>query len=135
MTQKLWSENQVRELIKYWTSGLSSGQIAKKMDFSRSAVLGKVHRLKLQKRGQNFVYEKRNLKKKTAQPIKVALRKNLTPMTELRNNQCRFPMGNPLDVGFGFCQSDAIGGKPYCAKHQSICYEPAKSLAVKKTTA
>lgn len=48
-----WSEDAVAALRQYWTDGLSCSQIAKRLladgypDYTRSAVIGKVHRLKL----------------------------------------------------------------------------------------
>src|SRR5262245_31076222 len=47
-----WTEARVELLRQLWTEGFSASQIANKFNraFTRSAVLGKVHRLKLEAR-------------------------------------------------------------------------------------
>lgn len=41
-----WTEVQTKDLIKYWNSGLTSGEISKKLNKTKAAVLGKIDRLK-----------------------------------------------------------------------------------------
>lgn len=42
-----WSNEEVGQLTELWKAGYSAGQIAKLMDKSRSAVLGKIFRLQI----------------------------------------------------------------------------------------
>lgn len=48
------------------------------------------------------------------QPLMVAL-------VELQPNMCRFPCGDPLKEGFGFCGHPKEDGA-YCFAHASLCY-------------
>ena len=39
------------------------------------------------------------------------------PLTDLKVNSCRWPLGDPTDPDFSFCGKEAVPGKPYCAAH------------------
>jgi GcrA cell cycle regulator len=38
------------------------------------------------------------------------------------NNQCCWPIGEPGERGFRFCDSSALVGKPYCGEHAQLAY-------------
>lgn len=40
-----WTEEENREVETLWRAGYTSGQIAKRMNRTRGAIMGKVHRL------------------------------------------------------------------------------------------
>ena len=42
-----WSSETIEELEKLWLSGMSAREISKKLNISKNAIIGKVHRLKL----------------------------------------------------------------------------------------
>lgn len=44
---------------------------------------------------------------------------------ELRENMCRWPMGDPTHADFRFCGLKTDTGVPYCAYHCRIAYQPA----------
>jgi GcrA cell cycle regulator len=44
---------------------------------------------------------------------------------ELRENMCRWPMGDPVNPDFRFCGLKTDAGVPYCAYHCRIAYQPA----------
>lgn len=44
---------------------------------------------------------------------------------ELRENMCRWPMGDPVHPDFRFCGLKSDTGQPYCAYHCRIAYQPA----------
>lgn len=49
-----WTDDRVEQLKKMWSEGLTASQIAAKLGgVSRNAVIGKVHRLKLESRAQS----------------------------------------------------------------------------------
>ena len=50
--------------------------------------------------------------KKTSQHVHKGI-----PLTELKTNSCRWPLGDPTDPDFSFCGKEAVPGKPYCAAH------------------
>ena len=44
---------------------------------------------------------------------------------ELRENMCRWPIGDPSKADFGFCGQRSVTGLPYCGAHCQIAYQPA----------
>jgi GcrA cell cycle regulator len=40
----------------------------------------------------------------------------------LQSGQCKFPIGDPRDDGFGFCGGPRFAGYPYCTSHCRISY-------------
>ncbi len=44
---------------------------------------------------------------------------------ELRDNMCRWPMGDPTTAEFRFCGMKTETGQPYCSYHCRIAYQPA----------
>lgn len=43
---------------------------------------------------------------------------------ELRENMCRWPMGDPTTADFCFCGNRTTPGIPYCTFHSRIAYQP-----------
>jgi GcrA cell cycle regulator len=43
---------------------------------------------------------------------------------DLRENMCRWPMGDPTTAEFRFCGAKSNVGTPYCAHHCRIAYQP-----------
>lgn len=46
-------------------------------------------------------------------------------LVELTNETCRFPIGNPVNKGFGYCgalEADFAAGRPYCPAHHARCF-------------
>jgi len=41
----------------------------------------------------------------------------------LRDNQCRWPIGDPKSADFKFCFSKKEPGNPYCAEHAKRAYQ------------
>lgn len=44
---------------------------------------------------------------------------------ELRENMCRWPLGDPSQPEFRFCGGRSTPGQAYCAHHSQIAYQPA----------
>jgi GcrA cell cycle regulator len=49
----------------------------------------------------------------------------VTVMT-VKDSMCKWPIGDPADVAFGFCGRPSCNGAPYCAEHARIAFQPAK---------
>ena len=43
----------------------------------------------------------------------------------LTESSCRWPIGDPQEKDFHFCNCDKIPGSPYCEFHSSIAFQPA----------
>lgn len=47
---------------------------------------------------------------------------------QLEPEHCRFPIGDPRQVGFGFCAAPKEDGKSYCPYHCGLAYQPDSAL-------
>ncbi|MFH0302666.1 GcrA family cell cycle regulator [Bradyrhizobium sp. 31Argb] len=45
-------------------------------------------------------------------------------LLELKDETCRWPMGDPAQPGFVFCGNQALAVSPYCAHHGRMAYAP-----------
>lgn len=48
----------------------------------------------------------------------------MVPLVELERKHCRWPIGDPLVAGFGFCGHDRTDGSSYCEFHQKHAFLP-----------
>ena len=108
----------VSVLIALWNEGLSTSIIGNRIGVTKNAVVGKVHRLKLPKRGS---------------PIKQKpIASEIINLESLRPGMCCWPEGEPGTEEFNFCGEPVIAEKPYCAEHCARAYvKPNKSKTVK----
>lgn len=147
-----WTEERVELLGKLWGEGRSASQIAGVLGggVTRNAVIGKVHRLGLAARAKaGGPAPVRAAKPVRAAPAAVRLRpaeagamppailqpapvpEAMIPVSErvsileLRENMCRWPIGDPTSPDFGFCGQRSATGLPYCTHHCRIAYQPA----------
>lgn len=44
-------------------------------------------------------------------------------LVDLGANQCRWPLGDPREKGFGFCGCRSDAGEIYCAEHAALAYQ------------
>jgi GcrA cell cycle regulator len=61
--------------------------------------------------------------------------RDLPPITEfggtklnvnsIGNDQCKWPIGDPAADDFHFCGQACTGGKPYCAYHVQLAFQPS----------
>lgn len=142
-----WTEERVSLLTKLWGEGKSASEIAKVMgDVTRNAVIGKAHRLKLSGRSSPI---QNNTKKPVAKVVSAAASNlNIEPskrgrpkrilvepsadipvrrvkLADLKDRQCRWPLGDPRDEDFSFCGCPAMPGIPYCQAHAQVAYQAA----------
>ena len=131
----IWNDEKVRKLRDLWSAGLSGSQIAKKLKTTRSAILGKAHRLNLQSRtsGRNKVVAPKTIAvaPKTIAVVrkKPAAAKQpyfFDALLSLKDGLCHYPIGHVDQPGFHFCLAPALTHKPYCSEHYGLCYEPKK---------
>lgn len=148
----VWTKERVDLLIKLHAQGVSAAEISRRFmsAVSRSAVIGKIHRLGLAKSGRMFtdgltrstiIGKRTSLKKERARkaaerPPRPALHLVATPLPEqtvpasvikfedLEAGQCRYPFGTPGSDSFGFCGAAAVMGGSYCLEHHRICFAP-----------
>ena len=138
-----WDDNNVARLRELWDQGLPTAQIGKLLGFTKNAVVGKAHRIGLERRPSpirrsstkpdrkkarspiipklNFETIKEELKeqpksKPGLQPIARNLVSNYT------KRGCEWPDGHPDESDFKFCGRERYEDKPYCIDHCAIAY-------------
>ena len=114
-----WTPDRISTLIALWNEGLSTSLIGERIGVTKNAVVGKVHRLKLTKRGSPI-----KQKPKTV---------DIISLKALRSGMCRWPEGDPGTQAFNFCGQPIVPEKPYCAKHCARAY--VKPIKNKRTRA
>ena len=149
-----WTEEMVSDLKKMWDEGLTTNEIAKRLNVSKNSIVGKVHRLNLKarpspiKKKEEVVAEKTAVavavaEESTKSPSKTIKKISISPMqisgeskpkkdsciklTELDSHTCRWPIGDPRDDNFCFCGKTVRSGQTYCEEHSAIAYvKPVK---------
>jgi len=135
-----WSEERIEALAKLWREGLSASQVARQLGgVSRSAVIGKVHRLGIAGREApsrpsglavrpavrpsraSAGGARRPTAPRAPRPVaepRVAFEAIPTATIHtLAPHGCRWPIGEPDQADFGFCGRLKAGAGPYCAGH------------------
>ena len=143
-----WTDERVELLKTLWAEGLSAAQIANKMGgVTRNAVIGKVHRLGLSgratpakpQRGRSIAMEKKDeavsakTRRTDLQPVipepefaapLVLDSGDPTTVATIKNNMCKWPIGDPAKDDFHFCGQPTLPGKSYCAYHAHMAFQP-----------
>jgi GcrA cell cycle regulator len=128
MRGEAWPDGRLDLLRKLWAEGKTAGAIAARLDVSRSAVLGKVFRLRLGMRDEPPAPQSKALRRRRAAarrenpapPSPAPAKSRGTSLLELTNDTCRWPHGNPRTKSFFFCGApgaDLERGMPYCPRH------------------
>jgi GcrA cell cycle regulator len=155
-----WSPDKIARLTELWAKGKSGSEIAALLGggLSRSAVIGKVHRLNLPTRSgigreNNRQTAKLWRKQTTAQRygqgksahVAPALAKRPHPLPlpppepksacavkfeDLSDGMCRYPADTP--EGLFFCGCNSIPGKSWCEHHNRVVFQPIADQAPRR---
>ncbi len=123
-----WTPNQIFKLELLWAEGLSTAEIGRRLNISKNAVVGKAKRLKLPARPSPIVRGG----EKADKPVITRLPTNyVQPLAKIsrkdfKNKPCCWPIGQPKDKDFRFCNEITLPGKPYCAEHDKLAYAASK---------
>ena len=152
-----WTKERVELLQRLWLEETSASLIAAELGdgISRSAVMGKLHRLGLCGRRQPRSTVKRQGQPRSAapreyrlatigstalraapkrmperraetfEPVVVPIAKMLT-VAALTQHTCKWPIGDCREGGFRFCGHDTRAGAPYCRYHTTIAYRAGR---------
>ncbi len=108
-----WTPTRISALIALWSEGMPTSAIGQRLGITKNAVVGKVHRLGLPKRGSPI--------KQKPRPAEVI------SLGSLRPGMCSWPEGEPGTDSFHFCGEPSIADKPYCLSHCERAYvKPSK---------
>ena len=117
-----WTSEKEQVLIAAWTDPeLSIVAFAKKIGLTKSAVIGKAHRLKLPTRAS---IKAGAPKKQREPPVKKAPASN--PQLVPSRSTCVWPIGHPTNDDFHYCGEPIQIGSPYCTEHHRRAYVPRK---------
>lgn len=112
-----WTSERVEELARLWTEGHSAREIAEALgDVSRNAVIGKAHRLNLQRGTETLV------KRVEPPPPPVIVYPRVKPASETKSWMCRWPSEKPGRFGLHICGKTAQPGREFCAEHLTAAY-------------
>jgi GcrA cell cycle regulator len=135
-----WTDEKLLLLKKLWTGGETAGAIAPQLGVSRSAVLGRIFRLRLARPAQKSkravasspAHRRKGRRSEVSAPNvsmpNVSIKRGKT-LLELTNESCRWPIGDPSTKRFHFCGepgADLEQGIPYCERHRRRAYNRPK---------
>lgn len=148
----VWSVARIADLTRLWAAGLTAHDIGRQLGLSKSAVLGKVHRLDLVPRRQvqrkpieqsDHPWARPSAPSKLSPepPISAPVageERVLDPLNPSRRARpataeeyasrgltkraCAWPSGDPRTAEFRSCGERAVVGKPYCPGHCAAAY-------------
>lgn len=141
MRGEAWTTHDIAVLTKLWAGGATAAVIGDRLGGkTRSAVLGKIFRLRLRTNGGApaaaapvplgneggtvLARRRRSRPRKRIQPAPAAATCGKT-LFELTNATCRWPHGRPGTRTFFFCGAagaDLERGIPYCPRHMQRAY-------------
>ena len=138
-----WTPEREEKLKKLWKKGHSGSEIAIMLgDTTRNAVIGKVHRLKLETRLiSKKSAQKVNTEKDNGLEVKnqklgrkarfkaLLLDKNFEPenptkLEDLSDDHCRWPIGEKMEPASLFCGRKSMEKFPYCKLHLLYAFQP-----------
>ncbi len=131
-----WDEERTATLRKLWLEGMSASQVARQLGgVSRSAVIGKVHRLGITVRDiparqratvrtavraqprARVVRDAASAPRPALRLVEVAEMEPTANILGLETHSCRWPIGNPDSHDFGFCGREKTARGSYCDEH------------------
>ena len=124
-----WTDEKVSDLMRLWDAGYSASAIGRQIGMSKNAVIGKAHRLGLKPRPSpikrsvaKILPEPTPLRPTVVDPTPMPLRPEPSFTERTNGPKCRWPIGDPGEMDFHFCERPSLPGKPYCAEHCARAY-------------
>lgn len=141
----VWNETTVEAMVSWLDTGLSSAKVARKLGphFTRNMIIGKAKRIG---KRLNPIKGGRDHMAQTVKPLtKQHIRHKVMAITPkkanfaaanatlaLRDDQCRWPIGEPESAEFHFCDCVNVPGSPYCGEHSRKSIEPNNNWMKRK---
>ena len=123
-----WNAERDETLKRMREQGHSARAIGEELGVTRSAILGRAHRLGLSRPTQSSVTRKKN----EANPLILNRRPHFEDRQEPRG--CRWIDGDPMQEGWEFCQREQAEGSSYCGYHyhQAVDHDATKRARGKR---
>ena len=133
-----WTPDMDRRLIELWSDpSLSYTMIGEQLGFTRSAIAGRVRRLRalgvplaVRDASNSHDTRPRITRPISSRPNPPYIPEVLPAMLmiatiDLQPKHCRFPIGDVDKPGFAHCGRDRHGPLPYCRSHSLIAFRAA----------
>ena len=138
-----WNDDNVSRLKELWDQGLPTAQIGKLLNFTKNAVVGKAHRIGLERRPSpirrtaikpdrkkarspvmpKLAFETSSMEEKIYTPKIATLTLNVKNIFTANSKRgCEWPEGHPEEPEFHFCNKERFEDKPYCLDHCAVAY-------------
>ena len=138
-----WDDDNVSRLKELWDQGLPTAQIGKLLGFTKNAVVGKAHRIGLERRPSpirrtavkpdrkkarspvmpKLAFETSSIEEKIYTPKISTFTSNVKNIfTANLKRGCEWPEGHPDEPEFHFCNKERFEDKPYCLNHCVVAY-------------
>jgi GcrA cell cycle regulator len=143
-----WTQEKIDDLSTRWNNGQSASVIARALGdgVSRSAVIGKVHRIGLPKRQSTCRIIRLPSRRPPKQRVAPALRSVKTPppeppspatalrltLMQLTDATCKCGLGDPKNADFAFCGLPVKQGSAYCPGHHGQFYSSIRTEKAKR---
>lgn len=139
-----WTKERLAIMAARWKAGDSAGVIAKALGTTRNAIMGRIYRDGLARSPAqprvkiSRTYRPRKPRKPQRSPETPSTPNLTNPVSimSLGLHACRWPLGDPLREGFGYCGVDHLDGQPYCQFHDRLAHtqrpEPQTEAIVRK---
>ena len=148
-----WNDTNVSRLRELWDQGLPTAQIGKLLGFTKNAVVGKAHRIGLERRpspirrtavkpdrkkARSPIVPKLNFEKVKEEVKETSIaQKDFQPVVKnlfstYTKRGCEWPEGHPDESDFNFCGKERFEDKPYCLNHCAIAYVIPEKEEVEK---
>lgn len=138
-----WTPKQIAELTRLWSEHIPVRKIAKAMGATPNSIVGKAHRLQLERRASPIalgmcpggVTKPKAIRLKAPEPKRRKLNDapNHDPGFERRTayyaglgqngRQCRFIHGHPGEPDSRVCTERAVKGRSWCPEHCATVFE------------
>lgn len=131
----MWTEEADRALVEKIGAGLSYGSIAQEFGTSRSAIAGRISRLRAlgsfiaspehqaRIRPPRRTYKQISATKPKPKPKKIIIFQGAVPFFDLLPHHCRYPIDNPWlcdchnNGRMAFCGEPVLDGRSWCDHH------------------
>jgi GcrA cell cycle regulator len=115
---RFWTPERTERLSELWCAGTKIKSIAKELETTKNAVIGKAARLKL----PTHAGASRGRKRKHPwdlldEPLSWPPATDTGAIEALQDRQCRWPSGDPYS-NFSYCKLTRVGRSSYCKLHQ-----------------
>jgi len=138
-----WNDDNVSRLKELWDQGLPTAQIGKLLNFTKNAVVGKAHRIGLERRPSpirrtaikpdrkkarspvmpKLAFETSSMEEKIYTPKISTFTTNVKNIFTANSKRgCEWPEGHPEEPEFHFCNKERFEDKPYCLDHCAVAY-------------